>query len=407
MNLKKRIITTILGISILGAGIMYANYKPNGGGRPSTPSTQKENDKNDKNGKVKRESSKISEVLLAVTTTTMKVINYRPVITGNGEVNPKIDLNYSSEVSGRVIYVNKNFEKGNILKKGTTLLKIDNLKYKNKLAETKLALSKSKVSLLEEERRVEQANLEWTLAGIKGDPKSSLVLRKPQLASSESAVEQSQAAYNSARQDFNNTILKAPFDIYVAEKNIDKGSLIQTGNSIATLYGIETYEIEIPLSQYQWNFLPINTNKGSEVSITDNISGKEWTGKIVRSEKSFSSTTRQRSLFIEIDKPIEKKLYSGIYTEVSIPGEELKDVWQVPETAINSSNKDNTNGILIVNKNNEIEILKVFNLFQYKGFAYIKPVETNLLNEKIKVISKPLVTYTVGKKVKVLGESNE
>lgn len=388
---KKTILTIIIGLILVAGSLSFAN--------------QNNNNKN-LNNKENKNLQNNKEIEIGVSITEVSMIDYTPIIEGNGDVQAKIELNYESDVSGRVYYISPSFDEGLNVKKGDILIKIEDTKYKENLATANLSITEAKLNLLEEEREAEQAKNEWVLLGLKGEPLSDLVLRKPQLEKAKAMYDKALATYNTAKQDLEKTIIKSPFDAYISKKNIEIGSYIQSGTEIGTILGTENYEIKVPLSQNQWNYISNSIIENENVKIKDSLNNKYWIGKVSRIEKQLDSNTRQRSLFVEINNPLDKNLYSGIFAKVYINGEKIKNVWELPQTAINAFNKDDTNEILMIDKEMKIRKIKVFKVFENNEKVFVRPVEEDLKEGKHLIITKPLITYKNGTKVKILGKNN-
>lgn len=388
---KKTILTIIIGLILVAGSLSFAN--------------QNNNNKN-LNNKENKNLQNNKEIEIGVSITEVSMIDYTPIIEGNGDVQAKIELNYESDVSGRVYYISPSFDEGLNVKKGDILIKIEDTKYKENLATANLSITEAKLNLLEEEREAEQAKNEWILLGLKGEPLSDLVLRKPQLEKAKAMYDKALATYNTAKQDLEKTIIKSPFDAYISKKNIEIGSYIQSGTEIGTILGTENYEIKVPLSQNQWNYISNSIIENENVKIKDSLNNKYWIGKVSRIEKQLDSNTRQRSLFVEINNPLDKNLYSGTFAKVYINGEKIKNVWELPQTAINAFNKDDTNEILMIDKEMKIRKIKVFKVFENNEKVFVRPVEEDLKEGKHLIITKPLITYKNGTKVKILGKNN-
>ena len=401
MKTKKRIITTIVGLSILGSAVMYSGIFDSSS---KEKTRQRSPVKIEKTVDKKSSRSVKNEVLLAVSVTDSNLMDYKPHIIGHGNVEPSDKLSYTSDISGRVVYINKNFKNGLTIKKDDVMIKLDDIRYRTIVSEKKSALEIARINLLEEERESKQAASEWELSGLKGTPSSELVLREPQLKSAKMAYEQAVVSLESAEKDLKNTVIKAPFDAYISETDIVIGSYIQSGTNIVDLYGTDVYEIEVALSQYEWSFLPKDILTSPLVKINDLFSGQEWDGFISREKKEFSTTTRQRSIIVNVTNPVDKGLYSGLYSQVNIDGKEIKNVWKLPSTVISSKNLDGSSNLLIVDENDRIKVLPTNNLYENKGFVYVRPIDDEYLFNEMKIIIKPLITYTAGTKVKVLGE---
>ncbi|MFT7052630.1 MAG: multidrug resistance efflux pump, partial [Psychromonas sp.] len=168
---------------------------------------------------------------------------YQALVKGYGEAVPRYAITYSSDVSGRVETLMPDFETGNIVKKGDMLARLEDTLYQQALAQAKSDLAQARLDLLEEQRTGEQARLEWQRSGLSGEPNSLLVLRQPQLAAQKAVLVSAQYSLKKAQQDLDKTAIRAPFDALIVEQNIQPGSYLQVGSSVAQLYSTDSVEI--------------------------------------------------------------------------------------------------------------------------------------------------------------------
>lgn len=402
---RTHIISSIFALSVLGMSISFATgesphkmKRDQDKGQPQAQSQEvKEAPKpSDKMGSGKMQEAK--ETKLAVTVSYVEPENFKTSVVGYGEVYPKYQLSLKSEVSGRITYVNEDLDPGNLLSKGDVVLEVNNTKYKSELSNAELQVAEAKVSLLEEERESEQALLEWRESGLKGKPDSDLVLREPQLKAARLTYQQAQDNYKSIKYDYDNTKITTPFDSFVVDRSVNLGGYIQEGTEVAQIYNNDKFEVEIPISQTKWNNL--EESELDRVMLSDKISSKEWEGKVSRVSKNVDTETRQRSIYVSIDNPMEQSLYSGTFVKALIDGKEIEDLWKLPQTAILDKLEDYST-VFSVSKSNELEKLRVQEVYQESGYIYVRPL---VEQSEAMVINKPLISYKEGMKVEVLNK---
>jgi len=320
---------------------------------------------------------------------------YKASITGYGEAKARYAITYATEVSGRVNAIMPLFETGEIVKKGEVLAQLETVAYQQAVAEAKSELAQAKLDLLEEQRTGKQARLEWKRSGLAGEPNSLLVLREPQLAAQEAVVENAQYNLAKAQQDLKNTTLKAPFDALIVTQEIQPGSYVQTGSTIAELYSIDRVEIEIPLSAKQWSNLPKVeskqlANKTWLVSLHSSDGNNSWKGYVIRMQQHLDTTSRQRSLIVAVDLPFDKdiSLFPGTFVQVDIEGKALDNLWKLPASAISQEGY-----IWFVNKENQLHKAFANKLFEKAGDVYVQPIK-NLTSANI--VKRPLSSYIPG-----------
>jgi RND family efflux transporter MFP subunit len=293
------------------------------------------------------------------------------------------------------------FATGQIVKKGEVLAKLESISYQQALAQAKSNLAQAQLDLLEEQRTGEQARLEWQRSGLTGEPSSSLVLRKPQLAVQQAALENAQYSLKKAQQDLDKTVIRAPFDALIVEQNIQPGSYVQAGSSIAQLYSTDRVEIAIPLSAKQWASLPKLSNKEISqqaankwpVTLYSSASNTSWQGYVSRIEQHVDTTSRQRSLIVAVDHPFAQDvgLFPGTFVEAHIEGAVLDNTWELPASAISQAGD-----IWFITENNQLNKVAANKVFEKANAVYVTPIK-NLGSAKI--IKRPLSSYLVGMRV--------
>ncbi len=147
-----------------------------------------------------------------------------PLAIGFGKVAPKVEWKAIAEVSGKVIYRHPRLEKGQVLKAGTEILRIDPLDYQLKLVQAQADLKSSQTSLAklnqEEQNLKSSLKIESNrLAIAKKELERKQNLRKKGL-NSQSDVDQQEQTTLSQRKlvlDIENQIALMPDEKRVAE----------------------------------------------------------------------------------------------------------------------------------------------------------------------------------------------
>lgn len=327
--------------------------------------------------------------------------SYQALITGYGEASARYNVEFSAEVSGRITSTASQFESGKVVKKGEMLARIEDISYQQAVIQAKSNLAQEKQDYLEEERQGNQARVEWKRSGLKGEPSSALVLREPQLAVAKAELEHAEISLKKAQSDLNKTVIRAPFDSLIVNTNIQPGSYVTAGSTVATLYSIDKVEIEIPLSANQWKNLPTlsnaelanpNTPKWS-VQLLSSEGNAEWQGYVSRIERHIDSSTRQRALIVTVDNPLDKEvgLYPGTFVKALISGKRLDNTWELPASAI-SQNGD----IWFITQEGTLAKVTASKLFEKSGSVYVLPIDGMTSAD---VVKRPLSSYVVGMRV--------
>lgn len=319
---------------------------------------------------------------------------YAPNIEAFGAAESHYQLTLVSELAGQVDRVSEQLESGRLVKQGELLAALENSDYREALATAQAALASARLELLEVEREADQAKREWQASGLEGEPDSPLVLYGPQLEEARASVAQYQAAVASARRDLAQTEIRAPFDALVVSRSIAPGAYLATGDEVAELYSTDRVEIELYLSQRDWNQLPdtqVLTRGDWPVALSSVESGVHWQGHVLRVERHQDDTSRQRALIVAVDQPLAQvpALTPGTFVRAEIPGREQSDLWRLPPAALSQRGE-----IWYVVDG----VLKKFTTEAVASDStalYIRPPEA-LRGMEVDVLTHPLSSYVPG-----------
>lgn len=292
----------------------------------------------------------------------------------------------SSRVSGQIVSASADFVRGKVVKKGETLLTIDDTDYVlarqkaiNSLnqAKAELAMERGKQEIAKEELRLAAAGAELSLEN------KDLVLRKPQLQKAQALVQKAETDLKKANVDLARTRIKAPFDALILETKSGLGALVSVQSPLADLVDITSYQVEalVPFDQMENIFL--DPAHGSTVSITSFHGKGQWQGKVVGTTGMVTDKTRMAGVLIQVDDPLgiktsgkdhasEKKqtstffapLLLGDYVRVEILGKTLKQVYAVPRAAVRA------NQTLWKMKNNTLQIVSITPVWEEEDLVF-------------------------------------
>ena len=321
--------------------------------------------------------------------------SYASEVKAYGAAKPHFDITLTAQVAGQIDSISDQFETGKRLKKNTIMARLENSEYQAAVESARQALSSAKVSLLEEERQGLQALSEWKSSGLEGEPDSDLVLRKPQLAAAKATVKQAEASLKAAEKDLSQSAIKAPFDALVINRAVSPGGYVQTGSEVATLYSTDRVEISVALSAQEWNNLPslaiLNSGKWP-VEVESVEDHHIWQGRVLRAEQNLNVETRQRSLIIAVDEPLdlEPALFPGTFVSAHITGRNVAGVWKLPNSALSQRGE-----VWYVSADNTLQKFSASPLFSSSGYIYIQPPES-LNNTPVMILVSPLNSYLEG-----------
>lgn len=378
----------LAGVALVVNHNIAARQDNNGTGRGGPPTASR--DGTESSARPDR-----SPVLTNVSVVTRLPDIYQASVTGYGEATSRFTLNLSSRATGLVESISDGFESGHRVTKGDLLVQIEDSSYRAELRNAEYELKTARLALLEAEREAMQARAEWSAAGLDGDPDSPLVLQQPQVAAASAAVTNSEAAVNSATTDLAQTRVRAPFDALVVDREVAPGSYIQAGTQIGTLYSTDRVEIPLAVTVSDWQLLPDDEvlNEGNwPATIRSVQSGDQWLGRVVRIHGHLDGDTRQRTLVIAVDDPLDQSppLLPGTFVSVSIDGRLVDGLWQLPGSAISQRGE-----IWYIDDDGALARFAATPAFSDDENIYIVP-PAELTDAPRRVLVQPLSSYVMG-----------
>lgn len=325
-------------------------------------------------------------------------ISHQASITTYGEVKSRNQLAITSQVSGQIVYLSEKFHTGNTFKQGELLAEIEPIVYQQALANAQANLADAQLALAQEELNSNQAAEEWQQSGLANEQASDLVLRKPQLVAANAKYTMAKKEVEKAQYDLTQTKLIAPFDALIVSKQVQVGSNVQAGTTLADLYDVSLFEVSLPLSAQQWQLLPKNNNTAEqftniEVQLADETNHIQWLAEVDRYEQHLDAKSRQRSLVAVVEQPIAlaNPLFPGSFVKATIKGQKILQLWKLPASALIDNNT-----VWQVNDEDLLVHLPIKVMFSENNAVYVQPI-TPL--QQAKIVNRPLSSYLVNMKV--------
>ena len=187
-------------------------------------------------------------------------------ITANGHVVARTKASVSSRISGRLAYLG--VEEGSTVRRGEIIARLQNDDYRAVVAQTQAEERRARAALLEAEAQRDQ--LRRDLARFRDLLAQNLASEQDvetleaQLAGAEARVgvqqamvEAATAAIGVAEANFENTLIRAPFDGTVLRKDAEVGEVVApaatggglTRGAVVTMADMETLEVEVDVNE--------------------------------------------------------------------------------------------------------------------------------------------------------------
>ena len=288
------------------------------------------------------------ELITAVETVTAHPEDMPVEVRVTGTVKAAKQVTLTPEVTGRIVKLSRNLIPGSHFKKGQLIARIDPKEYLLALTQEKSRIGQAELNLKVEHGRGAVAEEEWKLiVGDlgEGESVSQLALRKPHLEAAEQDAESAKSSLEKAKLNLKRTVLRAPFNAMVLQKNVDVGQLVGPTTPVTTLMGTDELwvDVSVPVAQLASVDIPgINAEKGSVATVIQRI-GTDQTivrkGEVIRLQGQLDPENRTANLLVSIKHPFEAEgaalpLLAGAYVEVRITGRDMKGVYEIPRAAL-------------------------------------------------------------------------
>ncbi len=367
--------------------------------------------------KMRRPPQKVATEVFTplVKTARLKPRDIKMIITGYGTVSPKVQVEIVPQVSGKVVRVNPEFKSGGFIGAGQNIIEIDPRDYELAVQQALATVAEAKVKVDVEKAEAQVARKEWEQINPGTEPSSPLVLREPQIKQAEALLASAEAQLATAKLNLERTKVTLPLKIRVMSEKIDLGQYISVGQSIGSAYGVEAVEIELPLEdgELQWFDVPENSTgfdgrepvaKATVAYVKADFAGGKhvWKGYITRMMAEIDKKSRLVSVVIEVPQPFDNSdarpdLLPGMFVEVFIEGNVLKNAFAVPRYALHEGNK------LWVVEGEQLRVKELEIVRFDADYAYT----TSSLDGSATIVVSSLDTATDGMKVRVKVKSQD
>lgn len=222
----------------------------------------------------------------------------------------------SSEVTGRVKEVNVRL--GDAVKLDQTLATVDPVSYATRVKELRASVNLSNAGV--EESRVNLANLRAELDRKKPllaqklitereieDLESRVRAAEQRIEIARATVDQNQARLSAAQVDLNETRVRAPFQGVVAERYVDVGAYVTTGQPMFRI--VDNQEIYLRLRVPETESGLVKVGMAVEVRV-DALGGEAIRGTVGRVAPAVDPATR--TLRVDVTRPAEPDAWAAI-----------------------------------------------------------------------------------------------
>src|SRR5438034_643669 len=246
-----------------------------------------------------------------VSSASVKEEDWAPRLTAVGSVSAVQGAVVSAELAGIVSEIN--FQNGAEAKKGEALMKLD--------ASQEEALLRS----AEAEAQLARTDLERAR-----DLAIKKVVSSAELDSAQSKFRRLNAVVDQMRSNIAKKSLIAPFDGQLGIRQVNVGQMINAGQQVVALTGLNSMYVDFALPEQYLSQLA----KDLEVTVrADAFPNRDFKGKLTAINSMVDSSTRNISLQATLEN-LDHALHPGMFAKVDVVLPVKESVLAIPATAI-------------------------------------------------------------------------
>ena len=344
------------------------------------------------------------------------LIDLSPMAEGFGSVQPARVWTAVSQVAGNITYIHPKLRNGEILTEATELVHIDPKDYEIALAQTTAELNELEVqeknaraSLQIEQRNLKLAKDELdrirklvkkgTASQSKADETERAMLSysasvqnlKNSLALVPSQRSLLEARRSLAERDLERTIITAPFDMRVANLNIEADQYVPVGQNLFEGDAVDRVEVEAQVAMsslrrlfigrpsMRIDFERLNEDFADLIAIDPVVRldlgnhVAEWVAEFVRFSDTVDPETRTMGVVVAVDNPFDKvipgykpPLSKGMFVKVIMKTHRSAQRIVVPRSAVRGGS------VFVVDEENRLRRRNVKVLFSQLDISVIE-----------------------------------
>lgn len=241
-----------------------------------------------------------------------------------GTLEPKQQAVLNTLVGGQIaeIYVDISDQ----VQQGDPLLKIRQVDYQEALEQAKANLSSARVQLEDAQREMERTR---NLVEAGSGTQQALDQAQTKYNQAQAAVQQAQAAFNVAQQDMEDTIIRAPYDGVITQRNFEPKEFAAPGEPAFEIQDLSVLDAELEIPE---SYLGAVTPEAQvEISFKGQFSSKP--AEIVAINPKVNRDTRTFTVKVRVDNK-NLVLPSGVFAVARFDLQEVQDVPAVPREAV-------------------------------------------------------------------------
>jgi multidrug efflux system membrane fusion protein len=225
----------------------------------------------------------------------------------------------------------RSLDMGDYVKAGTVLASVRSSEYQDRIEQAEADVAKAQAAHEQAKLGFERTS---TLFGQLSATKPEFDQAKAQLDTAVASIDGANAELSSARTQFNDSILRAPRDGWIAKRSIDVGSLV--GPSTPAFSLIDTHLVRVSFGVPDTAMRLVHL--GQKLRINTEAAG-EFEGQVTEIAPSADATSRVYSVEVTVANP-EGRLKAGMIATLALEESRPQEVTTIPLAAVLRSPQD-------------------------------------------------------------------
>lgn len=245
-------------------------------------------------------------------------------LRATGTLVPKQRATLNALVGGMIaeIYVDISEE----VRKGDPLLKIRQVDYREALEQAEANVASAKAALEDASRELERTrNLREAGSGTA----QMLDQATTRYNQAQASLKQAEAAYSVASQNMEDTIVRAPFDGVITERNFEPNEYARAGDAVFEVMDLSVLDADLQIPEPYLGAI----NRNAEVVLNFKAQFNSRKAEIVAINPKVSRATRTFIVKVQVDNP-DLMLPGGVFAVADITLPEAQNMPAVPREAI-------------------------------------------------------------------------
>ena len=246
-------------------------------------------------------------------------------LVSTGVLVAEQDVSLTAEVGGKVRKMTKSL--GDPCKKGEIIVKLEADTYRLSVQQAKDALNQAEISQTYAARDWERME---KLKGSEVASTRQIDTAEGSYSSSKAAVAAAKTAVAVAARNLKETIIRCPFNGYIAERSVDPGATVSPGMPLARL--VDTSRLTLTLSVTSDKLARLRV--GQTATLSDPaLPGQTYTGVVSRLGVAADPATRTFPVEVAVDDK-GSRLHTGQVVQASLALQTFEDVVAIPAIAV-------------------------------------------------------------------------